>query len=309
MKKILLSIAIVAALASCSKNESEVVSTSASQIQFTSLNDKVTRSANDALSDYKVYAKSTLAGETAWFMDETLTDANTFSSGLKYYYPASPATVSFYAYAPATIVPAISTYGNLSINYAVPSSGKEDFTVATPVTGKSSGQVALSFKHMLSKISVTATLHQDLLDAGYTIDLTSATATVVVAKNQDTVDATAANPALASIAGSSATYSGSNGYMVVPQTSTGTTIQLLNVTINKGGATIFTGNLKTYTIAAGNVAGDAFEAGSHYLLTLGITNLSKDGGDDPIFGDEITFDATPVDWNTVAGQTVTLVQP
>lgn len=309
MKKLIFTVAVLATiLASCSKNEVDnVVNTRENNpIGFTNLNDKVSRSANDKGDNYKVYAKSSLTGESDWFIDDEVKDDNSIESGSVYFWP-SGATVDFYAWAPSTVT-ATSTYSSLSIDYTVPATNAdEDFTVATPQTGLSSGTVAFQFSHMLTKISISAQLAQALLDAGYSMTFTSASLTVN--SNGGTVIPTASAPEWTSpVNSTSATYSGAKSYMVMPQTSTGCIVKLMDVTITKGGSEIFKGNMKAYAIAADNVSGNAFVKGSHYNLTLTVNGSAHDdggaggsGSEKPVFGDQISFSASlAADWNTPA---------
>lgn len=298
MKKIIFTVAVLATmLASCSKNEVyDVVGTREdSPINFTNLNDKVTRSANDSKSNYKVYAKSTLSGETAWFINDEVKDDNSTESGNIYFWP-SGATVDFYAWAPSTVTATASTYSNLSIDYTVPAGADEDFTVAAPETGLSSGTVEFKFSHMLTKITVSAELTSKLTAAGYSMTFTSAS--LGVNSKGGTLTPTATTPAWTSPANNtSATYSGAKSYMVMPQSSENCTVKLVGVTITKGGATVFSGNMKTYTIATGNVTDNAFAKGSHYNLKLTVDAKAHDDGgegggtESPVFGDQIQFSA------------------
>ena len=305
MKKILLLTVAVTLLAGCSKNESEMLKTPANEVRFSNLNDRITRAANDAGNDYRVYAKSTLSSETSWFINDVVDGTlNTAAAG-PYYWPAA-ATVSFFAYAPATSGTVTATYAtpSVSIVYTVPSSANEDFTVAEPMTAQSSstgtpaGTVNFQFEHKLSKVTVNASLSTALSGAGYTISTASATTNFNVASNQGTIDAAVSSSSFASIGGSSATYSGAMSYMIMPQSTTGATLQVKNVTISRGGTTIYTGDLAVFSFSAGNISGNAFVKNTHYALNLEITNLSHDDGGNLIFGDEIKFSATTTTWAT-----------
>jgi len=313
MKKVLLLTAAIVVLASCSQNESELLKNPANEIRFSNLNDRVTRAANDAGDDYQVYAKSGVSGETTWFIDDVIDGGTNLAVGGPYYWPAS-ASVNFFAYAPATSGTVTATYGTpaVSITYNVLSTADEDFTVATPMTGltKASGSpagtVEFQFEHMLTMITIDAELASPDLDA-YTLDLTSATAEIIVASNQGTLDATASSPAFTA-GGSSATYTGAitKNYMIMPQTSTGTTIQLKGVSIKRNGADVFTGDLLVYPIVSGDIPTNAFVKGTHYTLTFTITDVSSDDNGDPIFGPEIKFTATTSTWIPSG---ISLIQP
>lgn len=198
MKKIFLSATLIGVLASCSQNDVQEIAQSPNEIQFSTLNDKVTRHANDNKSNYQVYAKLTGTGTpTAWFMNEVLapgaagianpgfnnnTTGDAIVSTKKYYWPVNTAwTLNFYAYAPSTVA-TVADLANekLPITYTVPTSttaadAQEDFTIAikktfTAVPGDKN--VHLQFKHMLTKITIkNPVLTADLTAAGYTIEL------------------------------------------------------------------------------------------------------------------------------------------
>lgn len=296
MKKILMIAAFATALASCSKNETETSGIS-KQIQFSNLNDKVTRAANDANSDYQVYAA--WSGGSDWYIDDVVNGTTNLAQSGLHYWPSS-GTVDFYSWAPAasSSIVATTAYPNLSIAYTVPAAATEDFTIAAPVTGASSGTVGFQFAHMLSKITVSADLTQELKDAGYSLAFTGA-ATLAVLANGGTIDPMAATPAWTSNS-TAATYSGALSYMVLPQTSTGCKVQITGgITIAKGGSTVFTGGLSEYTIASNDIPGNQFQRGKQYQLILVISDTSTEEGGGNIFGDAITFTATATPWDTV----------
>ena len=121
MKKVILAIVAVIALASCSNNESEMLKNPANEIKFTNLNDRVTRVANDAGDDYQVYAELTTSA-SAWYINDVIDGTlNTAAAG-PYYWPAGSATLDFFSYAPAgtTNATVSATHPALSITYTVP---------------------------------------------------------------------------------------------------------------------------------------------------------------------------------------------
>lgn len=319
MKKITLTVAVIATmLASCAKNEVDnVVNTGSNNpINFSNLNDKVSRAANDKGDDYKVYAKSTLGGETDWFINDAVKDDNSVVSGATYYWPASPATVDFYAWAPSTVRANTPTYSplSLSIDYTVPAGADEDFTIAAPIIDKDKtyGTVNFQFSHMLTKITVDAKLTDALTKAGYSMTFSSASLTVN--STSATIDPTADTPAWTSSNTEKATYNVANvkSYMIMPQTSTGCIVKLVDVIITKGGAEVFKGNMKAYTIAADNVTGNVFAKGSHYKLTLTVDGSAHDdggagggGNEKPVFGDQISFSADVATWTSAADTPLT----
>ncbi|WP_298648808.1 fimbrillin family protein [uncultured Proteiniphilum sp.] len=272
------------------------------------MNDKVTtRAANDAGANYKVYAA--WSGGTAWFINDELNGTTNVPQNGPYYWP-STGTVDFYAYAPATIT-ATGTYPALSIAYTVPANAAQDFTIAAPKTGlsSSSGTVAFEFAHMLSKISVKATLHQDLIDAGYVLSTTGLTASLDVQSTGGTIVPTTTPFAWTSPNATAATYTGAASYMIMPQSSIGCAVQVTGgIEITKNNVEIYSGDLSKYTISGGNVTGDNFVMGKHYMLNLTISEISTGGGGEDIFN-IITFSANVAPWDTETGTDIPLVQP
>ncbi len=200
MKKIFFSVAILAMFASCSTNE-EMLTSQSDVIGFSTLNNRVTRVANtnaDTLSSsYQVYAKSSEATAIDWLMVEVVDTTDAIVSGTDYYWPASPATVDFYAFSPeagtdgvalGTVVYADdNNISSIPLTFTVPANAGIDFTVAAPIEGityntadytNGSGEVQLGFAHMLSKATLTVLLDEDL-DDEYSFNFTTATFTVV----------------------------------------------------------------------------------------------------------------------------------
>lgn len=306
MKKIFIVAVAAMAFASCSQNEFENTSVGNREISFSNLNDKVTlRSANDASDNYQVYADWS-GSSTEWFINAAI-NGTTNQAPTTYFWPAS-GTVDFYSWAPSTVA-ATGAYPALSIAYTVPAAANQDFTVAAPQLAKSSGTVAFEFAHMLSKVSVTASLHQDLLDAGYVLTTTGLTADLSVQSTGGTVDPKTTPAAWTSPNATAATYTGAASYMIMPQSSVGCKVQVKSgITITKNGTTIYTGDLSEYAIVSGNVTGDKFAEGKHYMLNLTIGDTSTGGGGEDIFN-IITFSANVADWDTPAGTDTPLVQP
>lgn len=304
MKKIFIVAAAVITLAGCSQNEFEDTLDVQKEIKFSNLNDRVTtRSANDAGADYQVYA--VWSAGSAWYINDVVGGTDNLPAAGPYHWPGT-GTVNFYAWAPSNIS-ATGTYPALSIAYTVPVNANQDFTVAAPKTGLSSGTVAFEFAHMLSKISITASLHQDLLDMGYALSTTGLTAKLDVKSTGGTTDPKAAT-AWTSPNTTAASYTGATSYMIMPQSSIGCKVKVTGgITITRNGVEIYSGDLNEYTIATGNVTGDQFAMGKHYMLNLTISDTSTGGGGN-IFN-EITFSADVADWDTPAGTDTPLVQP
>lgn len=306
MKKIFFMAATVMTLASCSQTELEQTPIGQKEIKFSNLNDKVTRAANDNNANYKVYADWS-GITTDWFINDVVDGTTNAPVNGPYHWPAT-GTVDFYAWAPSTVT-ATGTYPNLSIAYTVPAGADEDFTIAAPITGMSSGTVNFIFSHMLAKISVTATLDQNLLDAGYVLITTGLTASLDAQSTGGTVDPKT-SPATWTLPNSTtATYTGAASYMIMPQTSIGCAVQVTaGILITKNGTEIYNGTLSKYTIGAGNVTGDQFGMGKHYMLNLTISDSSTGGGGENIFN-VISFTSTVTPWDTPTGTDTPLVQP
>lgn len=317
MKKLFMMMATTAiVLAGCSKDEMDHIPNGQKEIKFSNLNDKVnTRAANDNGYNYQVYA--VWNGGTTWLINDDVDGTTNVPSGGPYYWPTEAgSTVDFYAWAPS-LVTATANYPDLSIDYTV-GNAEEDFTIAKPKTGLSSGVVAFEFAHMLSKISVTASLSQDLLDAGYSLDATTLATGLSANLSVNTVGGTInpkdADPVWTAPISNQATYTNTS-FLIMPQTSTGCTVQIMNgIQIMKDDVhQIYIGGLSEYTIKAGDIAGDVFEKGKHYMLNLTIDDSSHGNGPDPENPDPIfniiTFTSDVADWDTPAGIDTPLGQP
>lgn len=296
MKKILLiSAAAVALMVGCTEGEPGSRG-NAGAVKFSNLNDKVTRAANATNSNYKVYADWS-GGTAGWYIDDTVDGTTNLALNGPYYWPIGGST-EFYSWAPATVT-ATGVFPALSIAYAVPAAADEDFTIATPLTGLTSGTAAFQFAHKLSQITVAIDLTQALKDAGYTIVTTGVTATLGVNSTGGTIDPTAASPVWTAPNATAASYTGALTYMIMPQTSTGCTIAPVgNVVISLNGNQVYNAGLLSYTILAGDITAptlDQFVMGTHYTLTLTITSASTGPGG-PIFGDPILFSSTLSPW-------------
>ncbi len=333
MKKLLFSMAILTAFASCQKTENQYT-TKSGEIAFSTLNDRVTKAANDNNDNYFVYAITSNASTTdrAWFIEEEVygtngTDtegnlyyANQIISGNKHYYPADQDnSVSFYAYSPSVSSNLDMTvdddFTSVDIVYSAVS-GDEDFTVATPITGKTSGTVELIFSHMLAKVSIQVKLSSQLASAGYYFDINDkndatsvdkdATATLGVNYMTGSIDITDSAPTLISTTAETEAkkYASLTSYMIMPQTAKDCTVQLNGVTVYApdGSPTSFTdSDLAVYTIL-GTETGltNGFVSGKHYIITLTIGNSSTTTDpDNTLVGAEIEFSSDiTADWVT-----------
>ena len=308
MKKLFMSLAILAAVVSCSKNEiAEVTTPNVNPIGFSTLNDKVTRVANGDKQNYAVYAQFSTATAGWYITGENITGNQTpigdeITNGNKYYWPETP--LNFYAYAPIVsnnitlnaAAPA-AALGTLPITYTVPTTADEDFTVAKPVLDQKSdtnaGQVAFVFAHMLSKVNIKATLAAKLTADGYALELGDAV--LDVNKNVGVVEVTSADPAL-SIDGAAATYTKPATdvtYLILPQSTKGCVVTITNAVIKKTGYLDIPVTL-TYTFTDADVKLATFEAGKQYNLNFVVTL------------NEIMFASSVAAWDTEAGTDVPL---
>ena len=324
MKKILFLMTVVAAIFRCTNNDVDELSPILQDqiIGFSTLRDKATtRDANDTKSNFQVYAN--LVGNEYWyikdiFASEPTTDEVGESTTDKIYYWPGNEKLNFYAFAPDTTALGTSvvtaTAGatpSVSIQYVVPTTGDQDFTIPTPVTqsGNTDRNVALNFKHMLSKIVFKVQLSTAMIKDGYSMN-TDYTTTLNVASTGATINAASATPTWSAANATTGSYMGANTYMFMPQASTGCSIEVKNVTITLNASTassvIFYGDLKNFAFATGDIPGDAFGMGKIYNATITITAASHDSDGNPIFNGPITFTSSVADWTP---ETVSETQP
>lgn len=305
----MIGIAVLALLTtSCSQDEILENPASSKAITFTNLNDRISsRAANDTGGDYGIYAYQN-GGDpaaTAWFMDnQQVNGANNNYSPLKYW----PATgnLDFYAYAPynssgldlSSVVWSAST-PVLDVTYTVPADAAEDFTIAAPELGTSSGQVQLLFSHMLSKLDFSAQLADDLSNDGFLLTLNYVKLKVQSDKGKISLDKPADGWSGLS---NTATYTGANNYMIMPQPALDTEITL-NVSITHNGADYLIGkDLKAYVLQAGDLAN--FVKGTQYLFKVTIGDTTTDDNDNLVFN-VISFNAIQSPWATGSGIEIT----
>lgn len=308
MKKMMMGlIACTLFITSCSQNEVTDNGQENKVIGFNNLNDRLAKAANDLGSNYGVFARYSVT-TAKWFMGNTVVNGTDNTYAPAQYWPKT-GTIDFYAYAPqgsANIAITSTTVGDLPVIYTVPSTANEDFTIATPVIGttEATGTVALSFKHMLSKITVAADLTADLKTAGYSV--TFASANLTVAKTNATTNLTTVAD-FSSLGGTTTTYSGSKDYMFIPQDAVGIKIQLKDVIIKYGNEEYVKKDLLEYTIKTNDVTTDNnFVSNTKYAVNFTISETSKDSDNNPIFGNKIEFSANIAPWTS---STVTINQP
>ncbi len=324
MKRFLLSVAILAVAASCSKSEVTNLPQT-NQIGFSTLNDRVvSKAANDSQSDYSVFAVNSKA-TTAWAINDYVTSATSTTpadktaaaapAGGPYYWPLDDAKMSFYAYAPdasANVTEVLTDATSIALTYTVPAAANEDFTVATPVLDQTSitnaGVVDFTFKHMLAKVTVKVILDETTMKnyqisdgsvAGYTSDKPF-TATFTPIGDTFTVDAINGTAATTSTESTGmAAYSAAQTYMIAPQAFAGCKLQINGITVrNKNTGLPFFAtdayDLKELVLD-GTETGSTdvqFEAGKNYTFTVKIS------GD---LATEITFTAATTNWTTADG--------
>lgn len=190
MKKLLLSAVILATVVSCSKNEvAETTPATASEISFSTLNDRVTKAANDNQANFYVFCRnSNTTSATAWeFTDTYSTNVNaaTSLSGTTHYWPTDGTNLDFVAVAPAIYdyvegdfvkdsrfvttsdaadnIEHLDDYAGGEITFTFQSvDGQTDLTAARNMDVEpTSSSVAFAFDHLLAKIIVKVSLLQD----------------------------------------------------------------------------------------------------------------------------------------------------
>lgn len=328
MKKLILSVAILAVAASCSKNEvTDVAPSQQSQIGFGTLNDKVTsKAANDATANYQVYAKTSTG--TGWLIDDVVTGADNTAQNGPYYWPTTAGeTVDFYAYAPASagIESLAEAYdADVTFSYTVPTGAQEDFTVATPLLGytselKGDGQTAsngtadFTFSHMLSKITVEVVLAEegDYALNNYEIDDEAWAADISVYQTTSAVNVTTGTSTAYTTDDLALTkYEDKRVYYITPQDTENCTIQLTDIKIKHttSGSYLYGSAdagiaLKAITLSAAAMNGGEFEQGKHYKITITVGgDATPDGGEAPVV---IKFTAEDEGWGDGGTQGLT----
>lgn len=318
MKKVILGFAACAlVLSSCTENDILENEPVAQKIEFSNLNDRVTKAANDSKSDYGVYAIWSEAVNSLYINNLSVDgEANTYAGA--YYWPYNNnQTLSFYAYAPYKADTEVVTEGvvtlpaatptspigtSLDITYKVKPTVNEDFTIATPTGGikynNTENKVTLSFNHMLSKIKIVPVLSEELEEAGYSLVVESIVAHIKnVTQYQGTASLT--DPIWKTrLVSTGVDYSRNIDkdwtFMIMPQERTeGIQIELTGVEIKKDG-TVYATDVTTdpYTFAASSTI-PSFDQNKFYTITLTISGST--GG---VFGSKIEFSSTVANWTS-----------
>ncbi len=312
MKKIILSAAILAVAASCSKNE-VVDLPKANQIGFYAMNDNVTKVANDVATgvDYKVYANVIKAGTpaTSWLINDDVVGTTDLATAGPYYWPmATDEVVDFYAYAPASavITDLVATSGAttaVTFGYEVPAGAQEDFTIAGKCDDYTVTQETanFTFAHKLSKVTIKVDLTDELKTSGYTLDPNYESA-ISVFQTKSAVDVCNETLTPATTATTLTAYDvdDTNVYYIMPQATENCQIQLQDIKVNHtSGSSLFGDavvDLKEITLGATAMSGADFAEGKHYVVTVTV------GGDATTEDDKtltvIKFSAASADWGT-----------
>ncbi len=306
MKKVILGFAACAlVLSSCTENDILENEPVAQKIEFSNLNDRVTKAANDSKSDYGVYAIWSEAVNSL-YINNLSVDGKVDTYAGAYYWPYNNnQTLSFYAYAPyyasnsTSGVTKLPAERDSTITYKVKNTADEDFTLATKKGINYSGtsnRVQLDFNHMLSKIKIVPALSDTLKLAGFVLDTTNVVAYIenvlydegtVSLANKTWNELTALESAVSYNRNKSQGWT----FMILPQPTNGIKIYLDDVRIEKNGVT-YVENIETnryefkdpFTI-------ENFEPNKFYTITLTIT-----GGTSGIFGSKIEFSSSVADW-------------
>lgn len=322
----------------CSQNEVQINTLSKMEIVFSKFSDKIANEnskvnhingANTNGDNYKVFAKSEL-NSSNWFINDEIYgqgDNSNKPKGGPYYWITSKEKINFYAYAPAEfakvkgetisrtkVITKADSKQELLINYIVPPTANEDFTIASPIYNstyeQTNGTVTFNFQHVLAKVNISVKLSDLLAKSGYTLEK-GYSAQLSVAKNKGTIDPTASIPTWTNLSLDSditSVYRNDTTYTIIPQSATSCIVQIQNVTIKKGGVTVFPSstkstNLKPYAIKEGDVKingfanlDNLFAMGKQYNLKFTINNLSTDENNEMVFGKEIQFNSNTASW-------------
>lgn len=301
MKKNLSLLIILTLLISCSQNAIEPQKA----IQFSGLNNRMSKAANDNNANYKIYATTSL-NTNQWYIDDTVIgNGNAENSPTKgpYYWPQN-GTINFYAYAPANSnsIKVDGSCPTITLTYTVPPKADEDFTIATPIKGvnynnENNTTVALQFQHMLSKVTTEVELSPELIAAGYNISNRGTTnLTVALTSYKVTITKDVVEWDKGYQAGKTTTYSELNTYYILPQVGYGIKIQLKGIEIkDKDGATVFTGDLTPYVLSDAETNGTSLyylDPGESHILKFTINDMATtNDGTDYIIDQDIQFSA------------------
>lgn len=293
MKKMFVGLAACALIfTSCSKNEVLENTSPSNAIRFSNLNNRPTKAANDDPSSYNVFAVWS-DFKTAWYMDIRVENDDSYSPAR--YWPEN-GQLDFYAYCPYGLTTSTiksDTIASLEIKYTVPKNAQEDFTIATPKRGQTrdSSVVALSFNHMLSKITMNVKLDGM---TGYELihDSTLVTFTLpynsaifdVMRPDTMTLGAKVESVYVMNPKGHDSKKTGFLNVLPQPKDNDGKFQLQISVKQSNINTTIIKNKL-LLPIDLKNVLpkGGELKAGKWYQFEVNITKDAADGGGDPVF--------------------------
>ena len=322
MKRILLYICIICFISSCTNYEYDGIKLPNNDniIRLTSLRHKVgTRQANENGHPYKVFG--IIEGDTEWYMITDVHADDSIKDNSIFYWPGRD-SVTFYSFAPHFDGEMVSqdfssNPPSLVITYK-PAGDGNDFTIATPtkqarIPGGDNPRVPLVFKHMLSAITITIKISDELATAGYSLNKnldevpedSSAYGYTVIFKvpyNQGTINAALADPVWYDVEQEEVSFDNNITFYIIPQTYNQTatdtcTIQFDNIWLFRNGVTVFNNLLMKYNLQDGDLTDNTFKPGYKYNSNLTFTKDSHEAGGDPILGEEIIFGSTEEAWD------------
>lgn len=320
MKKVLLAIAAVATITSCSQNEELENLGQKAEINFSTAVTRATVLDTKGLQNagFQVYAYNTgTAGmdiatvlpSSAWITGKATYAEDAWSvAGGPYYWPLTD-KLQFFAYSPLDGVAytdpngTAAGYPQFTYNVELTASTQKDLVISseldkTKETDKATPAVSLTFQHALTQINIQVIEG----NADYTYELTEVDAvTISGVKSDGTFTYTGANTGSWAVGNTDATYTYTlgaftdgtstvvtgNALMLIPQDITNAKITIKYKT-KKGESYVFNDKKE---IPLKSTTPWAFGTKILYKLTL------------PVGGEEVKIEATPANWNTETPET------
>lgn len=312
MKKMFVGLAACALIfTGCSNNEVLENTSPSNAIQFSNLNNRLTKSANNQKSDYKVLAAWS-EFDAAWYMNGSVDGTNDTYFPLIYW--PEKGSVDFYAYCPGTTAFSVTPIATSAIEgiYTVGPTAKEDFTIAEPVTGADSkkGTVGLVFEHMLSRITMTVAIEANGGLQNYEISASSAAFTLDY--NSATFNVMSQNPKKEAMGNLGS--KGTNNYTMTPGGHALISVDYLNVLpqplsdkseltltisvkpVGIGENIIENKKLKAIKLKGVEMLSEGFETGKWYQFTVTISSSATDDKGDPVF-DQVQLSSIVSGWD------------